>query len=81
MNTRVWLAICVTALVVVVVGIAYAMPLMRWGVAEYSCGRQIPGASGEYAVEWKVLPYPHWECRWSAGVKDQTVDLGWWPRG
>ena len=68
------------AIVIALALLAYlALPLLRTEAAGIACGLTVPG-NGEYAVEWKVLPYAHWECvSTPEGGETSTYDLGWWP--
>ena len=74
------LAILVSAIVVAVaIAIAFALPILRVGQAERLCELAIPGGNGLYSTEWRPLPVPHWECRYSTGGDETVIDLGWWP--
>jgi hypothetical protein len=72
--------VMVGLMTVVLAALVYlALPVVRTEAAGIACGLTLPG-NGAYTVEWRPLPFAHWECMSTPeGEPTRTIDLGWWP--
>ena len=81
---RTWIVLG-AMLLLIALGAAYALPLLRHNAAEARCVAAVPapdgspGGNGEATLEWRLLPLPHWQCSYTTEAGEPgSVDMGWW---